>query len=385
VSKSSASELRQLITESRDRLQSAHTKEKAVELETCPLKGDDKKPPHSGLCTDCTKVHAKEISHSVPRDEKAGEEADFLKLWLSMNNDIGHPDATIEKLSDSGNMFGVLVCVDQDGKEVVLKSFSGSFDETSIKDVDGWCPSVDADSGETKKRSDKVYQEKNKREATLDTIESIPKQIEEIKVKIDALTKQLQRIGKQELTEGEWLKLGIKPAVYKTDSAEYQAISKEIYKPLADSQKDLKKSASDLEKEGKQLAKWLQTDKSYEKALDAQRKYQSENRFLVNFAGDKKSIKDACMETKESFVTNGQMGVCAAPKLLMQAVSKGLIPVGLSEFWYGKDTGERKQGQSYESCQYCRSIMGFMLHGLQEAQEKLLVKMEKALEEMAEL
>lgn len=39
-----------------------------------------------------------------------------------------------------GQMFGVLVCSDSDGKEVVLKAFSGQYD--GAWEIEGWVPPV---------------------------------------------------------------------------------------------------------------------------------------------------------------------------------------------------------------------------------------------------
>lgn len=60
-------------------------------------------------------------------------------------------------------------------------------------------------------------------------------------------------------------------------------------------------------------------------------------------------------------------GDCCAPKLLNQAAQQGLKPVGISEFFWGKETlsMNRTHGQFYPSCsEKCEPILGFMLCGL---------------------
>ncbi len=60
-------------------------------------------------------------------------------------------------------------------------------------------------------------------------------------------------------------------------------------------------------------------------------------------------------------------GDCCAPKLLNYAARHKLRPVGLSEFYWGREnhSGTRRQGSLCGSCEdKCRPILGFMLCGL---------------------
>jgi len=62
-------------------------------------------------------------------------------------------------------------------------------------------------------------------------------------------------------------------------------------------------------------------------------------------------------------------GDCCAPKLLNHAALNGLKPVGLSEFYWGKESksGARKHGEFYPACkEKCQPILGFMLCGAEE-------------------
>ena len=70
-----------------------------------------------------------------------------------------------------GQMFGVCVCTDQNGHEVVLKAFSGQFN--SIWNVKGWVPPLlDADAFyETTKESDLLIHQ------LTDKIEALSKEI----------------------------------------------------------------------------------------------------------------------------------------------------------------------------------------------------------------
>lgn len=60
-------------------------------------------------------------------------------------------------------------------------------------------------------------------------------------------------------------------------------------------------------------------------------------------------------------------GDCCAPKLLNYAARHGLKPLGLSEFYWGREnrSGSRQQGMFYPPCkEKCDPILGFMLCGL---------------------
>ncbi|XOF34566.1 MAG: hypothetical protein ACL93V_04545 [Candidatus Electrothrix sp. YB6] len=60
-------------------------------------------------------------------------------------------------------------------------------------------------------------------------------------------------------------------------------------------------------------------------------------------------------------------GDCCAPKLLQHAVKYSLQPLGLAEFYVGREnsSGTRQHGRLYPSCRSkCYPILGFMLCGL---------------------
>jgi len=62
-------------------------------------------------------------------------------------------------------------------------------------------------------------------------------------------------------------------------------------------------------------------------------------------------------------------GECCAPKLLNYAALNGLKPVGLSEFYWGKEnkSGTRQHKQFYPACvEKCQPILGFMLCGAEK-------------------
>jgi len=85
---------------------------------------------------------------------------------------------------------------------------------------------------------------------------------------------------------------------------------------------------------------------------------------LTNFHGETRALT-------EILSGNIPMGVgeCCAPKLLNYAALHGLKPLGLSEFYWGKEnkSGTRQHKQFYPACvEKCQPILGFMLCGMEE-------------------
>ena len=85
---------------------------------------------------------------------------------------------------------------------------------------------------------------------------------------------------------------------------------------------------------------------------------------LSNFRGETRPIA-------EVFLGSGGMptgiGDCCAPKLLNHAVKHGFTPLGIAEFYWGREnrSGSKKHGRFYPACvEKCRPILGFMLCGL---------------------
>ncbi len=87
---------------------------------------------------------------------------------------------------------------------------------------------------------------------------------------------------------------------------------------------------------------------------------------LTNFRGQTRSLTEA-------FLGGGMptgTGECCAPKLLHHAATHGLVPLGLAEFYVGREnrSATRRHGQFFAPCEpKCRPILGFLLCGLDEA------------------
>ena len=87
---------------------------------------------------------------------------------------------------------------------------------------------------------------------------------------------------------------------------------------------------------------------------------------LKNFRGQEISLFSA-YSGKNGIPTG--TGDCCAPKLLNLAASRGLIPLGLAEFYWGRENRSKSRihGHFYPSCrEKCQPILGFMLCGLEK-------------------
>jgi hypothetical protein len=87
---------------------------------------------------------------------------------------------------------------------------------------------------------------------------------------------------------------------------------------------------------------------------------------LTNFRGELRPLTEAF--TASGGIPTGT-GDCCAPKLLNQAIQKCLLPLGMAEFYWGRENSSqtRHHGRFYPSCDTkCTPILGFMLCGLDE-------------------
>jgi hypothetical protein len=87
---------------------------------------------------------------------------------------------------------------------------------------------------------------------------------------------------------------------------------------------------------------------------------------LTNFLGQTLSLTD--LLPARTCIPTGT-GDCCAPKLLNFAATHNLVPIGISEFYWGLEnkSANRQHRNFYLPCaEKCRPILGFMLCGLDE-------------------
>ena len=87
---------------------------------------------------------------------------------------------------------------------------------------------------------------------------------------------------------------------------------------------------------------------------------------LLNARGESRSLSDILASPAMGVPPSGA-GECCAPKLLQAAYLRGLTPVAIAEYWYGRPKGGevRVHGRHYPACRgRCLPVLGWMLRGL---------------------
>ena len=87
---------------------------------------------------------------------------------------------------------------------------------------------------------------------------------------------------------------------------------------------------------------------------------------VTNGLGEHRSIRD--IFAGRGLVPPGGSGECAAPKLLQYALSHGMEPLAIGEFWYGASPAReiRRHGAFYPACTgKCGPLLEFMMQGLE--------------------
>lgn len=87
---------------------------------------------------------------------------------------------------------------------------------------------------------------------------------------------------------------------------------------------------------------------------------------LLNARGESRSMSEIFADTPTKIPPSGA-GECCAPKLMQEAYRRGLKPMAIAEYWYGKPKGGevRRHGEHYPACRgKCLPVLGWMLQGL---------------------
>jgi len=211
-----------------------------------------------------------------------------------------------------GQMFGVLECVDADGNTVVLRAFSGQFN--SRWQAEGWVPPTFDLAGYQRIMS-KI---KSSIHQMTDDIESCIRKADQCKLKFEEAMRSGGRAAQK------------------------------------DSRRQMREAFKVLERTKKNRRTYSQS--MMVAFLDL---YQ-----LQNFKGDRRSILSVFNEDRG--IPTGS-GDCCAPKLLHAAAKNGLTPLGLTEFYFGREnkSSTKFHKEFYLSCKNkCQPILGYMLCGL---------------------
>lgn len=121
--------------------------------------------------------------------------------------------------------------------------------------------------------------------------------------------------------------------------------------------------ATDLRNAQSHLASMKEKRRSDSEALQ---KWLFTNFTLLNALGERKTLSEIFADTPIKVPPSGA-GECCAPKLLQAAYIRGLVPVAMAEYWYGKakEGTVRIHGNHYPACRgRCLPILRWMLRGL---------------------
>lgn len=369
----------------------------------CFAKPADKKD-YAGPCPVCGKEHA------LANNDESKSEA--VRLFDEVKANGVSPDLPYSKLNSKGNMFGALVCVDEEGKTVVLKAFSGHYNDTPEMDVPGFSPPVPY---KNKLQNTVLGDQFDEAEKALKAMETGMREMNQAGAKVtkfqqelDKNTKQkkqaLDQIGKDAANVKTWkedlLKEGADEralnAKIKKSEERIQNLTESINaidSALTSTQSQLTQAQEQFQAATKKLTdKYGIAASELNAKKDALKKARDEasakllndeatNRFLENYNGEVRNFADACKPPEgvdpKSLSHHGQNGWCAAPKLLAEAKAKGLTPVSMTEFWMGKPAGNNTEGSIVPSCPHCKSFIGFALCGLDKAQKELAEELAK--------
>jgi hypothetical protein len=146
------------------------------------------------------------------------------------------------------------------------------------------------------------------------------------------------------------------PPIY--DTTAFIELTKEREKQIKSLTEQLKREG--LSKQQQQLLKVARKELS----RDLMKKIHSLYR-LTNFRQETRQLSEIFLQGKG--IPTGT-GDCCAPKLLHFAAISGLRPVGMIEFFWGRETksASQSQGNFYLPCsEKCQPLLGYLLCGLE--------------------
>ncbi|MDE7419921.1 MAG: RluA family pseudouridine synthase [Muribaculaceae bacterium] len=269
---------------------------------------------------------------------------------------------------EAGKMLGVLIAEDAEGKRHTLYAFSGQLGDTGFHHTDFVGPVFDylqPDGHFKTKETDISRQNIEIARFEKEFLAKIRSEYERAKVSLDAEVsayKENCRQSKQQRDakrksgniDDEELIAMIRQSQF--EKAELHRLKKKVAAELEPYESKLKEAETILDamkekrrSDSEDLQKWL---------FDSFR--------VLNARGENRSLSEIFAETPLKIPPSGA-GECCAPKLLQAAYLKGLTPVSMAEYWYGKPKGGdvRNHGNHYPACRgKCLPVLTWMLQGL---------------------
>ncbi|MBE9007744.1 RluA family pseudouridine synthase [Fortiea sp. LEGE XX443] len=272
--------------------------------------------------------------------------------------------ATDERYASEGKMYGVLLVESPTGEQQVIKAFSGLLNSQSV--VEGWVPpipgreAVALTEAQTLAALDAIKQE-------LITLQQLPERQQyeilsgEFEQQLQVMSdrhrdcKQQRQEKRQLLCEtltGEALTLALAQLdeASRRDGIERRQLKRQrdaVLQPLRELITAADAKIRDLKQQRKSLSCQLQAQMHAAYSM-------------MNFLGQSLTLQQLMPDGLPTGTGN-----CCAPKLLHYAATHHLKPLAMAEFWWGKSSGDKIQGEFYEACaERCQPLMGFLLSGL---------------------
>ncbi|MBE9206599.1 RluA family pseudouridine synthase [Nostoc sp. LEGE 06077] len=291
---------------------------------------------------------------SLPRTALIEEIARGLMKYL----------ATDERYASEGKMYGVLLVELPTGEPQVIKAFSGLLNGQSV--VDGWVPPIPGREAvafaeaQTLAKLDAIKQE-------LIALQQLPER-QQYEILSGEFEQQLQIISdrhrdcryqrqaqRQQLCEtltGEVLTLALAEldAASRRDGIERRQLKRQrdaVLQPLQQAIATADARIRELKQQRKTLSRQLQAQMHAAYSM-------------MNFFGQSLTLQQLMPDGLPTGT-----GDCCAPKLLHYAATHHLKPLAMAEFWWGKSSGDKIQGEFYGACvERCQPLMGFLLSGI---------------------
>ncbi len=333
---------------------------------------------YGGPCLKCRKTH------SIFNSPAAKAAAQELKQRLDKNDkDLG-VDAQRMHGRDCGGMMGVLLCVDpRNGKVVELKAFSGHFDNTALVDIEGWSPPLSTETPDQGMKCEGLVIALGRK---MEEQSRLPRYLS--KNDLDAKRRQLQRciLSAEEIVQLETTQVEL-DALQEAVKAKskgfgdwplYKKIAEGMYPPVDDYYSNRAAVEERRERLNEEIAALnLELNNAQAELAEARRAVRMVSSFadhepvLIRKVCCGQNFEENPQDKKGRAVSiSGRLGDCAAPKLFADAKRLKLVPIGMSEFWYGTSHANGTiSGAEIESCELCRATLGFQLCGLDERQE----------------
>lgn len=269
---------------------------------------------------------------------------------------------------EAGKMLGVLIAVDSGGERHTLYAFSGQSGSSGFYHqgfvgpvFDYLCPE-----GYFKVKEEEI----SRQSVEIALFEEgffaeVQREYELVKGKADAeyeackercrLSKEARQIRREsgDIDEEE-RRLMIRQSQF--EKAELRRLKKRLASGLEPYEAKLKEARKSLE---------AMKDKRRSDS-EALQNWLFSNFRLLNARGESRSLSEIFADSPMGVPPSGA-GECCGPKLLQYAYSRGLHPVAMAEYWYGRSKGGevRRHGEYYPACRgKCLPVLGWMLQGL---------------------